>query len=190
MKKMLLSLFALSLFASTIAADIIHVEAVVDGKSELVISPTGLFWHHINNAKPGNYGESYEIAGPTYIDGVAWTPTWTTPPAQRVEDISSTISIDTSLFSGFELSLEYNHYFDDYTGGAFPDLGTKIQLNRGSVTLSDYNGFPSILINDTIGGQNVYSFDILVPDPATLGLLSVGLMGLPFRHRPRKLRKN
>ncbi len=179
----ILALNAVALGAPTV----IQIQAVVDGQSELVISPTGIFWHHIDHAKPGNYGENYDLAGPTYVDGAGWTPTWTKPVEQRVEDVSGVLAIDATGFSGFALSSQYGNYFDAYpelVGGNWVTLGPLVDLNRGSMTLSSYNGLPSVLINDTQPGQNVYSFDLQIPEPATMGLLA--LSGLVVLRRRRK----
>jgi hypothetical protein len=165
----------------------IQVQAVIDGLSELVITPQGLYWHNVDDhAKPGNYGTGYSLSGPTYVNGDEWTPTWAIPGNPRVEDISSLYTIGTSGFVGFTLSQQYDGYFDNYIQFVGDDwlpfpLGSLLDLNRGVVSLSEYQGYSAIRLCDSEPGQMVYSFDIILPEPATLSLLALG--GLAMMRR-------
>jgi hypothetical protein len=172
-------------------AGIVQVEACIDGKSELVLAPGGLYWHNIVNgwAKPGNYGVNYEITGPTYFDGQPWMPTWLLPDP-RANDVSNVFPMDASGFDGFNLSPQYDHYFDSYPqdlGGT--TLGSMIQLNRGPVTLSSYGGFTAICFDDgPYNGQNAYSIDLHfvdVPEPNPLGLIALAFVGFALRSAHR-----
>ena len=175
-----LGVILMLMMVTTASSQFIHVEAVIDGSSELVIDQGSLYWHHISWAKPGNYGTSYEITGPTYIDSNSWTPEWGNPNP-RVTDNSSTYPIDTTGFHGFSLSSQYGHEFDsypEYVSGQMITLADTLNLNRGSVYLSQYLGLPTIRIDDPFNGQNVYSFNIAVPEPSTILLLGIGAISL------------
>jgi Ca2+-binding RTX toxin-like protein len=49
------------------------LRAFVDGRSQLTLSGSDAQWYHLDYAAPGRYGTS-DL--PTYINGVAWIPTW------------------------------------------------------------------------------------------------------------------
>jgi hypothetical protein len=51
----------------------LRVRALMDGQSRIVLQGTTIKWHHLSWAAPGRHGTSNE---PTYLNGVAWTPTW------------------------------------------------------------------------------------------------------------------
>lgn len=166
-------------------AAVVQVQACIDGKSELVIAPGGIYWHNMvaGWAKPGNYGLEYEITGPTYVDGQPWTPSWALPEA-RAEDVSALLPLDTGGFRGFALSTQYDRYFDSYPWGG-TTLGAMLDLNRGPVTLASYAGCPSIIFDDgPFNGENVYSVNLsFVPEPI-MGW-SLGALALTLRRRRR-----
>ena len=55
----------------------LHVEAWMDGRSNLLIAGNKLHWHHYQFAAPGR--EAFENY-PTKLDGVDWYPTWPDVP--------------------------------------------------------------------------------------------------------------
>ncbi|MEI8194953.1 MAG: PEP-CTERM sorting domain-containing protein, partial [Phycisphaerae bacterium] len=127
----------------------------------------------------GNYGTSYQITGPTYVNGQAWMPNWSLPDP-RVADVSALYTVDTSGYQGVTLSTQYDHYFDQYPQyyGQWITLGSMLNLNRGTVSLTQYGGYPAVIFNDDYFlGQNVYSINIItVPEPTSLSLLGIGAM--------------
>jgi hypothetical protein len=60
------------------------VEALIDGQSELHITPRGIYWFQRNGAaKPGRHGGGNE---PTFIDGRPWMPQWQNPRQEMNQD--------------------------------------------------------------------------------------------------------
>jgi len=155
----------------------LNVQTVIDYKSELVIAEDGVYWHNLryDGAKPGNYGISYEITGPTYFDNVYWLPVWGND-LPRSEDVSNVYSFNTSEFIGFQLSDQYGGYFDNYPqlySSGWGILGDgNVNLNRGIVYIGDYAGDLAVYIHDDFGGQNVYSFDLIFSIPMIPGDLN------------------
>ena len=179
---------AFTLPVSAAAQDRVRVQAVIDHLSELVITDQGVYWHNLNHAKPGNYGADYSTPGPTYIDGQEWMPVWGIPGEPRVEDTSDVYLIDTTGYAGFAPSQQYDGYFDSYlqlVGGEWVPLGSLLDINRGTFTASTYNGHPAIRIYDPDPGHMVYTFDVLLPEPATLALLAAGVAALTIRRCKR-----
>jgi hypothetical protein len=188
--KALLSAFVLASLLAAPALANINVQAVVDGDSLLVITPSGLFWENLstpeqsNSAKPGFYGTDLSTPGPSYVNGVAWMPTWGNSNS-RGADTSSVYPIDLSGYTGWSVSSQYDGYFNNCPESYYGTpctLSDFLSLNRGSITGTTYNGFPAIEIDDSAAGENVYSVTI-IPEPATLGLLALARVGLLSRRR-------
>jgi len=70
----------------------IVVEALIDGDSELWVTPTGLYWKCVGKgvAKPGRHNGRNE---PTYINGKRWMPEWGKPQESRGADQSKPLSL-------------------------------------------------------------------------------------------------
>lgn len=143
----------------------LNLQTVVDGTAELIVTPTGFFWVNLFAARPGAYGSSYEIDGPTYVDGIAWTPAWSTN-GTRDPSTSSTYAYDLAGFASWSESTEDGGFFDQYPkppGGGL--------LNRGSISSGTREGFPAIRVEDPSDGHGLYSIDLWVarpPEPVTL----------------------
>ncbi len=54
------------------------IEALVDGDSDLHITPEGIFWVSGNSSKPGRHLGRNEA---TYVNGTPWFPDWQSPAA-------------------------------------------------------------------------------------------------------------
>lgn len=147
-------------FAPGPGTTVVNIQMVIDHDSALVITPTGLYWRHYGYAKPGFYGNSYEIPGPFLIGTQSWTPTWDTP-GSRDPGVSSVFALNTAGFSGWSLSQSYGGAFNSYPqdSGATV-LAQSLSLNRGTVTSTTVDGFPAIRFQDFFSGQNVYSVDL------------------------------
>jgi hypothetical protein len=77
------------------------VEALIDGDSELCVTPKGIYWRSLGVAKPGRHGGKNE---PTFVNGQPWIPLWGQPNQERGNDQSALLALpigDVNL--GFEL---------------------------------------------------------------------------------------
>ena len=61
----------------------IVIEALVDGDSQLWVTPRGLLWKSGGVSKPGLPGRENE---PTWVNGLRWMPVWNHPSAGRGRD--------------------------------------------------------------------------------------------------------
>jgi hypothetical protein len=181
-------ILGITLNASLASADVIvHVEALLDGQDQLVIGPTGLFWNHIDFIKPGYNGGPVNDSsnGPSYVNGVPWTATWS-DPGTRTPGISSVFLMSTASYLGFTPSTVYGHEFDNYQGnGETGFLGPQVVINRGPVGAGTYNGLSAVTLNDdAFGGYNVYSVDLhFAPEPSSICLLVIGTVTLLSRRK-------
>lgn len=67
------------------------VEALIDGNSELHITPRGIYWLQLHGgAKPGRHNGANE---PTFINGRPWMPLWQNPKRERDEDRSALLPL-------------------------------------------------------------------------------------------------
>jgi hypothetical protein len=77
------------------------VEALVDGDSELCVTPTGIYWRSLGVAKPGRHGGRNE---PTFVNGQPWRPQWGQPNQERGHDETAPLPLAVSdLNIGFEV---------------------------------------------------------------------------------------
>ena len=58
----------------------IHIEALIDGKSQLILSGNTLQWHHLDYAAPGRHGFREE---PTIVNDATWFPIWPNVPNEE-----------------------------------------------------------------------------------------------------------
>jgi hypothetical protein len=70
----------------------IVVEALIDGDSELWVTPSGLYWKCMGKdmAKPGRHKDKYE---PTYVNNKRWMPEWGRPQESRGADQSKPLPL-------------------------------------------------------------------------------------------------
>lgn len=59
------------------------VEALIDGDSELCVTPKGIYWKSLGVAKPGRHNGRNE---PTFVNGQPWMPQWGRPIEDRGVD--------------------------------------------------------------------------------------------------------
>jgi len=55
----------------------IRIEALIDGRSRMILRGNTVQWHHLDFAAPGRHVPMNE---PTVVNGVAWLPTWPDRP--------------------------------------------------------------------------------------------------------------
>jgi hypothetical protein len=72
----------------------LHVEAWMDGRSNLILTGTSARWHHIEFAAPGR--ETF-VNLPTKLSGVDWFPTWPDLPDAENRDCNCDSSTYTDL---------------------------------------------------------------------------------------------
>src|SRR3972149_4728298 len=51
----------------------LNISAYIDGPSHIIVRDDAVSWHHLDWAAPGRLDGANE---PTYLNGVAWYPTW------------------------------------------------------------------------------------------------------------------
>ena len=65
----------------------IRIEADIDGRSHLILSPGSAQWHHYDYAAPGRLVEvdcgRPQMTLPTIIDGIEWYPEWPDVPTEE-----------------------------------------------------------------------------------------------------------
>jgi hypothetical protein len=139
---------------------VVNLQVVIDHESELVVTPDGIYWIHYVGARPGYYGNDYEIPGPVLVDGTPWTPAWDTT-GSRAAGTSAVLPFAPGRFTGWSLSTSYGGAFGSYPQdyGA-STLARYVSVNRGTVTAGTANGFPTLRFQDFAGGQNVYSVNL------------------------------
>ena len=62
------------------SAEGLLIEALIDGDTELWVTPTGISWRSLGVAKPGRHGGRNE---PTWVNGRKWMPIWGKPKEER-----------------------------------------------------------------------------------------------------------
>jgi hypothetical protein len=66
-----------------VAKEKIRIEALIDGRSQLILSENTAQWHHLDFAAPGRHEFRDE---PTVINGVDWFPVWPDIPNEENRD--------------------------------------------------------------------------------------------------------
>jgi hypothetical protein len=63
--------------------NVIRIDALVDGNSELHITPEGIYWKSLGVSKPGRHSGNNL---PTYVNGTPWMPQWHHPEEEAGYD--------------------------------------------------------------------------------------------------------
>ncbi|MBZ0288653.1 MAG: hypothetical protein K8I30_13630, partial [Anaerolineae bacterium] len=72
----------------------LHVRALIDGRSQLVVQGNSVYWHHFDFAAPGRHGFVNE---PTFLNTQAWFPTWPDVPDAENRDCACASSTYTGV---------------------------------------------------------------------------------------------
>ena len=75
----------------------LHIEADIDGRSDLILQGTTATWLHYQYAAPGREGFTNF---PTTLDAVAWQPTWPDVPNAENRDCACKSSTYSALAVG------------------------------------------------------------------------------------------
>ena len=124
----------------------IEIQAYIDGLSELHISQKGIYWKHLEWAKPGMHGGENH---PTIINNEKWYPQW------QNEDLRS---IDTSeVFPIMFKDLNFQIKLSSIT---FNKELTTLE-KRGEIKSRKVKDEFVITFNDTAGGPSWYKIQLI-----------------------------
>jgi len=128
---------------------VIRIEAIIDGRSNLILHNNKAQWHHINWAAPGRLDFSSD---PTIINGDKWYPVWPDVPDEE----NRSCDCFSDVFKSVKPTL--------------PKKNTNVDLiliqSRGETAIVQYpskkNGYELILeYNDNpFGGSDTYIVDL------------------------------
>lgn len=185
--KSLLVALSLSIFPGTAhqshaAAYVVEIQALIDGRDQLIIQGNTLQWHHLDFAAVGRHDGrneptviSTQLNGITIMDNVEWIPQWSAPPPNRInaEEFSS-------IFAGLAPGLPLAELSVQLIEIESRNATTIVELPTAS------NGFATVIEFDDnpFGASDFYTarleFDIVTeaPAPGVTGLLALGLIGL------------
>lgn len=71
----------------------LRLEALIDGRSEVIVAGDTVRWHHVDDAAPGRHEFRDE---PTILNGISWWPDWPDVPDAENRDCGC----DSSEFEG------------------------------------------------------------------------------------------
>ena len=132
--------------------DVIVVEALIDGDSELHLTPTGLYWKELGGSKPGRHQGSNL---PTYINAVAWMPQWGHPEAAYGFDQTEPLKITLGKMNFAIEVLAIGGSYKDKTPAKIQGID-----KRDPVTISSKDGEQVVSIPDHQGGDKWYRIRI------------------------------
>ena len=125
----------------------ITVKALIDGRSQLILSGATAQWRHLDYAAPGTH---MGVDLPTVINGMAWYPEW----PEEGENYSCDCYSD--IFSGVEPPIPR----------AVIDVGLRVIQGRGEVTIIETpkatNGYALVVEFDDnpISGSVEYRIEL------------------------------
>jgi len=128
------------------------IAAVIDGRSDLHVTPTGIHWEHYSYSKPGMWRR--EVT-PILVNGSEWSPEWQNPKSPRGRDTSKPyrlrvghLDFKLELLGGPDLPAVLKRY---HTGGTNPG---RVSLQRGEKEMI-------VSITDSGGGAGWYCFRLI-----------------------------
>ena len=99
MFKFVFPFMMLGFTARTAFSEDVVVRAQIDGRSRLVLTPTRIYWHHLEYGRPGCCGDP---SPKTTIGNIQWLPKWPTTGNSGIR--SSGLAVATT-FVGKQVSL-------------------------------------------------------------------------------------
>jgi len=151
-------------------ATALTIEALVDGKCELHITPQGIFWQSVTGMKPG-YAIGKE---PTYVNGNAWQPEWT--------DSNKVVGPDKSKMHPITVAPVRDLKVELLAVGS--RRGAAGVEKRGQITFRQKHKLSVLTIPDPEPGARWYTIRIYGP-AATSSLRKGLLVYLPFNRSLR-----
>jgi len=177
-----------TVFATTITFD---VQALIDGRDQLIIKGDTLQWHHLDNATVGRHmGQNQPTIFSTMLDGVPeltniqWIPNWPeAPPAEiRYEAWSS-------IYTGLTPALPGN----DMIVSLIP-ISSRCATSIVQTPTSE-NGYSLVVeFNDNAASSSAWYHSRLdisfsetsIPEPITGILFGIGIFGIIGWHLKSK----
>jgi hypothetical protein len=129
---------------------IISIEALIDGRSWLVLQKNTAQWYHLDFAAPGRH-EFVDV--PTLINGEEWFPVWPDVPDAENRDCQCY----SNIFKGFKPSLHRNK----------PPVEITVLQGRGTVSILEYpskennNALVIEFDDNPYGGPATYQIEIV-----------------------------
>jgi hypothetical protein len=129
-------------------ANTLRIQALIDGRSQLIVRGNTAQWHHFDWAAPGRHEF---VKRPTVINDTLWFPVWPDQPDAENRDCNCTSDLFTAA------------------GPLLPTDGTAIGLSlirsRGSVQIVQFpdagNDYTLIVeFDDSESGSDTYSIDL------------------------------
>ena len=156
-------------------ASTLNIQALIDGRTQLVIQGGDVWWHHFEFAVPGRWDDMNE---PTILNGEEWMPVW--PSSGQNYNTECTSSVYSGLSPALA-AMEQTVSFEIVQARRLVDI---IQQPTAD------NGYTFIIqFFDNWGGAAWYNINISyigapVPVPGAVWLFGSGLLGLlGFRKR-------
>jgi hypothetical protein len=136
------------------AARYLRVEALIDGRSRLILTGDTAQWLHLDYAAPGRHGGADE---PTTMNGVDWYPAWPDEPTSENRNCECT----SDVYQGPPLAMPQVPATVTLTDVAVRGSAAVVQLPAAG---NDYTLVVE-LDDDPIGGSDTYVVDIEVTTP-------------------------
>jgi hypothetical protein len=131
----------------------LHVEAFIDGRSQLILKGNTAQWHHIEAAAPGRW---FDHNDSTIINASTWFPTWPDVPTKENRDCNCF----SSLFAGVSPPLPASAVTIDVSLIDSPGSTQVVQTPAAS------NNYTLIIdFNDPGAGQHWYRLNIFATPP-------------------------
>lgn len=103
------------------SSKVITIEALIDGRSHLILRKNTAQWHHLDFAAPGRH-EFVNV--PTLINGKEWFPIWPDVPDAENRDCNCY----SNVFKGVKPVVHWNK----------PPVEINVLEGRGSVSIVEY----------------------------------------------------
>ncbi len=150
------ALFVVGALPTAAQAQIVHVRAWIDGRSDLILSGANVQWQHFDFAAPGRLNcDTGTPEEPTYLDANVWFPLWPDVPTCENRFCGGCFS---DAFAGIAPPLPASDFF-----------ARLVPLqNRGDLSVIEQphaaNGYRTVVnFNDNaFGGGDWYEFDLYV----------------------------